>query len=361
MLKVKSIIPFVFVLLLPALVSAQGGLLEYDLSYNPALFNKSTPKSVEINLRGASVYDTISLGTSGIIDNFSYEGPFPDTSLWLDEQVYINRGYGKGPISLGAATFDGLGADGYPYNFYAVESASLSADTLTSKPIDLVYPIIDSLYLSFYYQPQGLGNDPQENDSLVLEFLSPDSGSQWSNVWAKEGSVLSENDSSWNLVMIPIINTSYLKKGFQFRFRNYATISGNLDHWHIDNIYLNRIRTINDTIFTDISWVYDGNSLLNNYKTMPWRQYTSSELKSSIQNLIRNNDTTLRNLSYDYEVINETSSTKLDSFNAVSNIRPFSTNNVYTDCDVVLGCISSAGIIPANLPASLSAPTVIKI
>ena len=42
------------------------------------------------------------------------------------------------------------------------------ADTLTSRIIDL--SDVDTAYFMFFYQTQGLGNDPQLTDSLILEF-----------------------------------------------------------------------------------------------------------------------------------------------------------------------------------------------
>jgi hypothetical protein len=303
--------------------------------------------------------DTVSLGANGIIDDFSYAGSHPDTSLWLDSAVYINKGYGISPISLGVATFDGLAANGFPYNFVAGVAAQ-PADTLTSKPIDLNYPAGDSVYLSFYYQPQGLGNDPQPDDSLLLEFKAPGS-STWMYAWSKQGGALTASDTGFKLVMIPIRDTSFLKKGFQFRFRNYATVSANADQWNLDYVYLNRIRTANDTVFADVAWVYEGTSLLKKYTAMPWKQYTSSEIRTGVNNLIRNNDAVLRNLNYNYKTYNLTTATVLDSFNGNSNILPFATNKRYTDCDVSLGCIDAVNIDASKFPASVTAPTQLAI
>jgi len=316
----------------------------------------------KITLRSATPPpDTISFPISGkgIIEDFSYAGPYPDTSLWLDKAVYINRGYGISPISLGVATFDGLAANGYPYNFLT-GIASKPADTLTSKPIDLNYPEVDSVYLSFYYQPQGKGNSPETDDSIVLEFKAP-KDTLWKHVWSKEGYTPVAGDTSFKLVMIPITDTLFLKRGFQFRFRNYASIDANADQWNIDYIYLNKIRTYHDTVFADVAWVYEGTSLLKNYTAMPWRQYTSGEIRIGMKNLIRNNDAVLRNLNYHYKTYNLTTATVLDSFNGNSNIIPFLTNKTYTDCDVSLGCINSVAIDVSKFPLSLTAPSQLAI
>jgi hypothetical protein len=348
-----------FFFVIPSIALFSQGLIESPLSYNPVLAGKKRIAVSNFSFRSSSIADTISLGSKGIFEDFSYLSPYPDSSIWLDSAVFVNRGYAISPPSIGVATFDGLDATGYPYNFFAPPNISAPADTLTSKPIDLNYPAVDSIYLSFYCQPQGIGNDPQQVDSLVLEFKSPDTASSWRHIWASEGYALT--DSVWRHIMIPIVDASFLKKGFQFRFRNYATTNGNYDQWNIDDVYLNRIRTINDTVLPDISWVYNGSSLLKDYTAMPWRQYTPSELITSVTNLIRNNDSVLRNVTYNYETKNVTTSTVLDLFNGTSNINPFTLNKIYTDCDFNLGCISSAAIATSTFPASLSGSTTLQI
>ena len=42
------------------------------------------------------------------IDDFSYDSSFPDTILWKDNSVFVNKNYGVNPITIGVATFDGL-------------------------------------------------------------------------------------------------------------------------------------------------------------------------------------------------------------------------------------------------------------
>ncbi|MBK7183945.1 MAG: hypothetical protein IPH89_14055 [Bacteroidetes bacterium] len=154
------------------------------------------------------------------------------------KKAFVNQGYAKAPITYGVVTFDGVDSAGYPYNFNMASGATGIADYLTSKPIRLNYPDSDSIYFSFYFQPQGLGNAPEQSDSLVLEFKGRGTLASWDRIWAKKGTTLAVNDSSWTLVMIPITDTTYLKDGFQFRFKNYATLSGSLDHWNIDIILL---------------------------------------------------------------------------------------------------------------------------
>lgn len=113
-------------------------------------------------------------------DDFSVMNIYPDSNLWIDDEAYINAEFPLYPVNYGVATMDAIDARGkvyleaIPYGF--------EADHLTSKPIrlDSVYdPNLgqmkkltpaDSVYLSFYYQPQGRGDVPLKHDSLVLEF-----------------------------------------------------------------------------------------------------------------------------------------------------------------------------------------------
>ena len=103
------------------------------------------------------------------IDDFSYEGPYPDANLWQDKEVYVNNTMSATPPTRGVATLDGLNEYGRPY--FAQPFNSGLADSLTCLPLDLSgYTPNDSIYLSFYYQPQGLGFAPEASDSLFLYF-----------------------------------------------------------------------------------------------------------------------------------------------------------------------------------------------
>ncbi len=335
-----------FFLLLSNFVFSQG-LIEVPLHTNQVLISKwEEIKNNKAYFFPPSITDTISIPLGGILDDFSNPGPFPDPKLWLDCSVFVNRNYPVAPPTIGVATFDGVNRYGYPYNFQVLQTSSAIADTLTSKRIRMdsignaALSPADSVYLSFYYQPQGRGNAPEPHDSLVVEFNEKrwdtihidsttivhntvqihDSVSGlyyytivdstvhhkrdsafikevWQEMWAKGGSPLPA-DSSWKLVMIPIVDTSFFKPGFQFRFKNYATISGNGDQWSIDNVYLNKGRFWSDTILNDVAFVYDAPSLLKNYYAMPWRHYIdTNQCRSSFTMLLRNNSLSIINAS----------------------------------------------------------------
>lgn len=349
--KISILLAFVFL----SNFSFSQGLVENELSTNPTIIKNYN--ELKGKLRTPFVLDTLSLGTDGFIDDFSASSYYPDTNLWLDNNVYINRTFAKAPITLGVATFEGLDETGYPYDFTAGPSTSAVADFLTSKPINLSGTLTDSVYLSFYYQPQGNGNGPESMDSLVLQFKHSTAG--WKNVKAIAGTNLAVNDSSWNLVMIPITDTAYLKDDFQFRFFNRATISGNTDHWNIDYVYLNDNRNFDDTIFNDISFVYNATPLLKNYMEMPWRQYKKSELRNYSDNLLRNNytGTPFSPVTYEHQITDDVTPSILSNYPASSfNLVPYLPTELYTECDITAGCLKTVLIDTVTLPSSLFAP-----
>ncbi len=236
------------------------------------------------------------------IDDFSDSHVAPDQQRWTDKQVYINSKYPVYPPSNGVATFDAYDFNGAPYQ--NAGSQPFIADYLTSRPINLEYPPEDSIYLSFFYQPKGIGETPDESDSLCLQFLDRESN-DWTTIWAVPGSELKE----FELVMIPVTSENFLYNGFQFRFFNYASHSSNqdypdlranVDHWNIDYVYMNNNRNISDTIFRDVCFVEPLSSILSGYESIPWLHFESAfftQIKPFIKAVIANHDSITRNVS----------------------------------------------------------------
>ena len=251
------------------------------LESNPLLQIK--PNQQDQKMRIASAI------TLPFLDDFSYNSHFPNHLLWEDSAVFVNRSYPINPVTIGVATFDGLDASGMAYDI----SASIQgkrADSLTSRPIDL--SIVDSAYLLFYYQAQGLGDNPQTEDSLILEFLSGIDALGlpiWQDVW----SVAGQSTQEFQKVTIKIKASNYLDSAFQFRFRNKATLSGNYDHWHIDYVKIDQYTAGQIPPINDVAFVYENPQLLKRYREMPWVQYlenTVGELRDTLDIVLRNND-----------------------------------------------------------------------
>ncbi|MCC7050282.1 MAG: T9SS type A sorting domain-containing protein [Bacteroidia bacterium] len=211
--------------------------------------------------------------------------------IWTDHNVYLNDNYPVNPTTITVATFDGLDSVGMPYDFSKPNTYGV-ADYLTSKPIDLKSNITSTdttVYFSFFYQPQGIGNAPEEDDSLAVEIYSPSVG-YWRHLWSVKGSELPASND-FKQVMIPIRDSLLLTKGVQFRFKNYATLSGDFDHWHIDYIKLDKNRSATDTVIFDIAVTNIERSFLNGFYVMPYKYFKNSPdayLKNTVSCSIRN-------------------------------------------------------------------------
>ncbi len=294
-------------------------------------------------------------------DDFSKRGVYPDSTKWIDNYAFVNPDYAIFPINTGVATLDILDEFGDIYGSASV--FPFDADRLTSFPLrlDSVYDEsiqamrrltpADSIYFSFYYQPQGRGIPPLSYDSLILEFgrytedtvfshiesfwlyvneiKKPDGefygpgdtlfpgdiieldcdipfytvqdiliytdsvsvpcdsvytlATEWKEVWSAGGdsieSFVEKYNTYFKRVMLPITDTGWLKGDFQFRFRNYGTISNinswksNTDQWNIDMVYLNAGRSYNDYYQKKLCFNEKPKSLILDYSSMPYYQY----------------------------------------------------------------------------------------
>lgn len=263
-------------------------------------------------------------------EDFTQEGFSPDTNRWMDAQVYINNSMGVNPVSRGVATFDALAADGLPYEKLN-KTISRYADSLTSRTIDLSgYSAADSVYFSFFYQPQGNGFDPQPQDSLMLYFHRASTSSPWTRVWRVPGGAL----QPFQQVMIPITDANFFNSEFQFRFVNKASVNNADDNWNIDYIRIGANRNINDTGITDVAYVAQTSFMLNDYTYMPHHQFNANpagERAAEFYNTIRNNTGTPQNVAYGYEA-----------------------KELFTNTP--LGVASNSSVIPANTEATVALP-----
>ena len=271
-------------------------------------------------------------------DDFSSNYIYPDTNKWVDNEAFINHTFGVYPVNIGVATLDVIDANGNVYQ--EASPFSFIADRMTSYPLRLDnFTPADSLYLSFYYQPQGRGTYPADEDSLVVDFglysgdtifshidsvlvfgyeypdlmdyfvpghvLHPPSpcdtsiglvlldtfyfadsivvpcdsvfflDTEWVNVWGVPGDsleiFLEDKGSFFKQIMIPITDTTWFKEDFQFRFMNFGTVSSinswksNTDQWHVDEVYLNAGRNVNDIYKREIRFSELPGSFIKEY------------------------------------------------------------------------------------------------
>ncbi|MCK5776323.1 MAG: T9SS type A sorting domain-containing protein, partial [Bacteroidales bacterium] len=187
--------------------------------------------------------------------------------------------------------------------------------------------IKDSIYMSFYYQPQGRGNAPEEADRLTLEFYAP-ALDQWFHMWSTNGESLESFYNTHGVsslqVLIPLTDSvKFFHPEFKFRFHNFASLAGNnqpdwqanCDHWNVDLVWIDKDRTVTDSSFRKIAFVNKPPSMIKHYQAMPYRQYKNdptNSMKDTIHSIIiRNLDDVTYVSNYRYEISNQTTQESL--------------------------------------------------
>ncbi len=275
-----------------------GGFSTFQFypEYYTYTFNTSTGAKIDSQL---VVNDTINPDTLIEFAPIIYRARLADEWQWTDNYAFVNNTNPIFPPTIGVATLDCINENGRPYDPFISPGSYGSADVLTSKPINLGgLKEEDSLYLSFFYQPMGLCDFPNMVDSLIVEFRNEYTG-KWDLVWRRRGYSAQPKDTALDFkqVLVPFPRTivpvqNYFYNGFQFRFRNKGSITGNNDHWHIDYVKLDKNRSINDTIINDIAFINPISTILDKYYTMPADQFIGIYDLSDTLNLY------VRNLNY---------------------------------------------------------------
>ena len=338
---------------------------------NPSLAEYENYMRAESASTMRAVDDTLSLP---FFDDFSEPfsrlrtaaDMYPNSNLWVDNKVYINNHMAINPISQGVATFDGLNERGRAYGFLVQGQSPTPqpADTLTSKPLDLSNAL-DTAYLSFYYQPQGMAPyAPGEAYKLVVEFK--DTADTWEPQWEAEGFDLEMFD--FNLAMIPIIDEKFLYSGFQFRFTNYAFSGGNVDQWHIDYVKLDQGRNLNDTELYDVAQLSQTSyidtissfqnatySLLNEYAAMPWTHYKENPeafTGDSAYFVLRNNTNLTVTPNFSLQVYDHLGTQRFDVLSRTGLVYPgVICGNESNTCNVIGGSTNFEFDISSLIPS----------
>jgi hypothetical protein len=285
--KAIVVIYLIFAALYQAYAQENAG----PMRYNPALHQRA-----RVNNAARRTTTTLSLP---FFEDFAQYNILPDSNKWTDAQVFINNTMAASPPSWGVATFDDLDVHGIPYDSFSNVNFRY-ADSLTSQPIDMSLDSAgDSIYLSFFYQPQGTGFFPLAQDSLML-FMKTRYGG-FVKIWSTPGSAV----QPFKQVMIPITDSLYFHSSFQFRFVNIAALYWADAVWNIDYIKLDKNRSAGDTMIQDIAFTANPTFLLNDYSYMPWSQYIAnpaSETVSLVTDSIRNNSSGGQSVSYFFKL-----------------------------------------------------------
>lgn len=214
-------------------------------------------------------------------EDFSTSSLTPDQSRWINsENVRISNSTGINAPSLNVAVFDGVDALGTPYNANTLINGK--SDSLTSAPIDLSElgaEQADSVYLSFFWQLNGRGELPEQEDSIVLEAKGP--SGQWQRLWSLRGGF--DNESEEFQQVLVKITPDLWHAEFQFRFQSYTNLTGPFDTWLIDYIFLNKSRSTLDIAYLDRALTRQPSFLTSPYTAMPTEQFFSNANKYVVE------------------------------------------------------------------------------
>ncbi len=233
--------------------------------------------------------DTLSLP---LFDDFSYDSLFVGLSgIWdinplSDRRPTVSIGKGMHPPSKGVAIFDGATRLGKLFK-NVLETGW--ADSLVSNPVNLASKTTgDSIYLSFFIEPGGLGDRPEPTDSFCVYFdTSGDYG--WKLVCVIYGDSFIKNDSipgialssdRFQPVLLPLDTSTYFHDAFRFKFAAFGSLNGEMDVWNLDYVYFDEGRTQGDSLTEDLSITYQHTTIFGNYSAVPQNSYNSSGLMS---------------------------------------------------------------------------------
>ena len=250
---------------------AQHGEVEADLRH----VHVDAPSRATLEARGDMLFPM----ALPFVDDFAWpsmaheEGPV-NLKRWEPSPVRRTTTMAFQPPTVGCATLDGLNASGDPYALTPVNPTGY-ADTLTSRRLLLGegYTSADSVALSFWYQSGGIANGADAGeDSLVVEFrASVAEGDPWRWVWSTEGI---DDDTLFHPAVIHIDAPEFFHNDFQFRFRSYGSLEGNVDTWHLDYVRVDEDAMTTAPDFEEVAFVTPPASFLTYpWTAMPWPHF----------------------------------------------------------------------------------------
>ncbi len=270
------------------------------------------------------------------IDDFSGSVLYPDQRNWSTKHTYINNHFPVRPPSVNVATFDALDKNGNAYI-----TGTRYSDTLTSVSINLssLSASDTGVYLSFWVEPKGLGDSPNQSDSLILEFRnSATNNTAYRNVW--KGARSAYPTDTFTLVTIHL-DTNWFHDDFQFRFKNVSTKYGNLNHWHLDYVRLDKSGLAAMSYYNDVALSETPGTMITPYTSMPYTHFAVNPagfLKSSQTIKAFNNAATAKPISWSREIFNP-SGARIDTFGSGQG-------NVIREITAILPGISNLNTAP---------------
>ena len=317
--------------------SLQPEEIERDLLYMPmeevALRDMRPSNFAGMNQRGSAL-------SLPFFDDFSTPSmPLSDGTLpgfeafqrWETGSARRTETFAINAPTIGAATLNGLNRFGEPYNFVEVNTPGW-CDTLTSLPIALNgYFPESNVHLMFHYEAGGRGNAPDiGEDLLVLEFKSTDDVSGevfWTEVWSSDSTAT----NAFERVYVAVNEFPYLVNDFQFRFRNFGALAGNVDLWHLDYLLLDdQIVPAEFDVVSEVAIVEPVTTLLRDFTRMPWNHFIANPayyMRDSLLMQQRNFGTQADNINWGFSIDYEGEVSVYETTVQNTNVQPLTPFN----------------------------------
>jgi len=201
----KKLLPILLMIIAGSGFSLQAQEVITGLSENPVIKTEYLRLSTS-GIQSERADEPIIPVNLPFFDDFTQTWIYPDENRWVDKEAYVNSNFGYHSVNWGVATLDAINSRGEIHRNGS--QFPFIADSLTSRPIrmdSIFYPtprpisISDSVYLSFFYQPQGRANQPESRDSLILQFgyYTGDSlfANYYDSIWVPVSQYIPENDT----------------------------------------------------------------------------------------------------------------------------------------------------------------------
>ena len=272
-------------------------------------------------------------------DDFSTSNGRPSPFLWkYGENVTISNSIGSNAPTLGVAVLNGSDSLGVPYD---IDDNSISpVDSLVSQPINLTKVAINnrnSVFMSFFWQANGLGEIPDVEDSLSLCFLNENlewisqdinPGDLFNNALIGGPDILrfspdNPEEQIFSQIIIPIPE-EFFHTDFRFKFQSYGSKQGSFDSWLIDYVYINFDRTIGDVFYEDRAISQGLSPSFGGYKTIPFDHFFDNQelLSNTVDFEINNLDNELQPLNFWVEVFDQKTGNRILEVNDESVVSP---------------------------------------
>ncbi|MDB5234785.1 MAG: hypothetical protein JWR44_1778 [Hymenobacter sp.] len=167
----------------------------------------------------------------------------------------VSNRFALEPLTRGAATLDGLRANGNSYSGVVAGNYGI-IDSLVSQSIDLGgLTASDQVYLSFAWQAGSVVSAPNSSfgsQVVRLELYAKTNTGTWERVWLYNSLAVR---TPFRQQVIDLNAPRFLHGDFQFMFVARGNTSDNSDNWSVDYVLLDRgrARGLTDTTFTDVA------------------------------------------------------------------------------------------------------------